>query len=49
MTLDEYFTNAYVYELYEWGGVCTSTKLLLILLYAKYERVGLNKLTKNQC
>ena len=35
---EEYFTNTYVKEVYESYHVRTATKLLRVILYAKYEK-----------
>ena len=48
-TPEEYFLNAYVDEVYELKHVLTSTKILRTIVYAKYEKVDLNKVMKNQC
>ena len=37
ITHEEYFTNAYIEEVFESENMCTSTKLLCIILDAKYE------------
>ena len=43
------FTNAYVEEVYESENVRTDTKLLRVILYAKYKKGDLHKVMKNQC
>ena len=44
----ESFLNDYVEELYESGHVRTTTKLLLVILYAKYEKVDLRTVMETQ-
>ena len=39
----EYFTNAYIREVYESENVCTATKRLRVILYAKYEKSDLHE------
>ena len=48
-TLEEYFMNVYVEEVYGLEHVCTSTEQLRIILGTKYERANLNKVVKNLC
>ena len=43
------FTNAYFKEVYESEHVRTATKLLRVILYAKYEKSDLHKVMENQC
>ena len=49
ITPEEYFTNAYVEEVYESEYVNTATKRLRVILDAKYEKSNLHKVMKNQC
>ena len=49
ITPEEYFTNAYVEEVYELEHVRTATKRLHVILYAKYEKADLYKVMENQC
>ena len=42
-------TNAYVEEVYYSDNVRTATKLLRVILDAKYEKENLNKVMENQC
>ena len=46
---EESFMNAYTEEIYESEHVCTATKLLCIILDAKYEKENLHKVMKTQC
>ena len=41
--------NTYAEEIHESKEVCTSTKLVRVILDAKYEKSDLNKFMKNQC
>ena len=41
--------NSYAEEINESEQVCISTKLLRLILDAKYEKVDLNRVMKNQC
>ena len=43
------FTNAYIREVYDPEHVRTATKLLRVILDAKYEKVDLHKVVENQC
>ena len=43
------FTNDYVEEVYESDHVCTATKQLRLILYAKYKKSDLHKVKENQC
>ena len=43
------FKNAYVEELYGSEHVSTSTKILCVILYAKYENSYLHKVMETQC
>ena len=43
------FKNAYVEELYGSEHVSTSTKILCVILYAKYEKSYLHKVMETQC
>ena len=49
ITPEESFTNVYAKELYESEHVRTSTKLLHVILDAKYEKADLNKVMETQC
>ena len=49
ITPEETFMNAYAEEIHELEKVRTSTKLLRVILDAKYEKADLNKVMKNQC
>ena len=42
------FTNAYFVEVYESEHVCNSTKVLRVILDAKYEKADLHKVMENQ-
>ena len=42
-------TNAYVEEVYESERVQTATKILRVILDAKYEKSDLHKVMENQC
>ena len=44
----EYFTSAYVEEVFELEHVRTSTKISHIILDAKYKKEDLNKAMKNK-
>ena len=44
----EQFIYAYAEEVHESEQVCTSTKLLRVILYDKYEKEYLNKVIENQ-
>ena len=46
---EESFTNAYVEEVYESEHVRTDTKLLRVILYAKYGKLDLHMVMENQC
>ena len=46
---EESFTNDYVEEIYESDHVRTATKLLHVILDAKYEKSDLHKVIDNQC
>ena len=46
---EESFTNDYVKELYESEHVRTATKLLHVILDAKYEKEDLHKVTETHC
>ena len=45
----EFFMNAEVEEVYDSEQFRTSTKVLSIILYDKYEKEYLNKIIKNKC
>ena len=47
--LEESFTDAYVKELYESEHALTDTKLLHIILDAKYKKSDLHKVMETQC
>ena len=49
ITPEEQFTNDYVEEIYESEHVCTATKILRVILDAKYEKSDLHKVIENQC
>ena len=49
ITPEELFTNSYVKEVYELEHFHTSTKLLHVIVYAKYEKADLHKVMENQC
>ena len=49
ITPKELFTNDYVEEVYESEHVHTATKLLRVILDAKYENVDLIKVMETQC
>ena len=49
ITPEELFTNAYIEEVYESEHVRTATKLLRVILNAKYENADLYKVMENQC
>ena len=49
ITPDESFTNAYVKEFYESEHIRTATKLLRVLLDAKYKKADLNNVMETQC
>ena len=49
ITSEEFFTNAYAEEVYKSKHVHTYTKLLRVILDAKYEKSDLNKVMENQC
>ena len=49
ITPEESFTNAYVKELYGSEHVHTATKILRVILYAKYEKAHLHTVIENQC
>ena len=42
------FTNAYVKEVYESQHVRTATKIVRVILYAKYEKADLHKVMENK-
>ena len=48
ITPEESFPNAYIEELYESEYVHTDTKLLCVILDAKYEIADLHKVMENQ-
>ena len=49
ITTEEQFTNSYVEEVYESDHVSTTTKLLHVILDAKYEKTDLHNIMENQC
>ena len=49
ITPEESFTNVYIEEVYGSEHVRTATKLLHVILYAKYEKSDLHKVMENQC
>ena len=49
ITPEESFTNAYVDEVYDLEHVCTSTKLLRVILDAKYDKEDLRKFMETWC
>ena len=48
ITPKEYFTNAYVYEVFKLEHICNSTKGLCKIWDAKYRKEDLNKAKKNK-
>ena len=48
-TPEEPFTNTYIKEAYDSEHARTDTKLLGVILYAKYEREDLHKVMETQC
>ena len=49
ITPEKLFTNSYVKEVYASEHVFTATKLLHVILYAKYGKTDLYKVMENQC
>ena len=49
ITPKQYFTNAYIEEVYEPEHVRTINKLLRVILDAKYKKGDLHKVMENQC
>ena len=49
ITPEAFFTGTYVKEVYESEHVHTTTTLLHVILYAKYEEVGIHKFMETQC
>ena len=49
ITPEESFTDAYVEELYYSEHLHTATKLLSLILDAKYEKADLHKVTETKC
>ena len=49
ITPEESFTNAYVEEVYGSEHFRTATKILHVILYAKYEKADLHKVMETQC
>ena len=47
ITPQKSFVNLYIEEVYGSENLFTSTKLLYIILYAKYEKAHLNKVIKS--
>ena len=45
----ESFTETYIKDIYELEHVHTDTKLLCVLLDAKYEKADLHKVMETQC
>ena len=46
---EELFRNTFTEESYESEHVCNATKLLSVILYAKYEKSYLDKITETEC
>ena len=49
ITPEEQFTNFYTKEIYESEHARTATKLLRVILDAKYKKGNLHKVQKSQC
>ena len=49
ITPEEYFTHAYVKEVYDSEHVRTDTKWLRVILDTKYEKSYLHKVMETQC
>ena len=48
-TSEDFFTDAYVEEVYESEHAHTATKWLCLILYSKYEKTYLHKVMETQC
>ena len=49
ITPEAFFNYAYVEKVYDSEHVCTATKLVLVILDAKYEKANLYKVMETQC
>ena len=49
ITPEYFFTNAYFKEVYESQHVRNTTKLLCVILNAKYKKLDLHKVMETQC
>ena len=49
ITHEDFFTNAYFKEVYDSEHVLTATKLLRVILDAKYKKSDLHEFMENQC
>ena len=49
ITLEDSFTNANVEEVYKSEHVCTATKRIRVISYAKYKKAYVRKVFQTQC